>query len=60
MGEVELEIKYFGIINDSFEHSRATCINCFSIFRAYFIECDIGLPDSVKVGNAVAACAFLN
>ena len=28
MGEVELEIKDFGIINDSFEHSRATCINC--------------------------------
>ena len=29
MGEVELEIKDFGIINNSFEHSRATCINCF-------------------------------
>ena len=28
MGEVELEIKDFGIINDSFEHSRATCVNC--------------------------------
>ena len=28
MGEVELEIKDFGIINDCFEHSRATCINC--------------------------------
>ena len=28
MGEVDLEIKDFGIINDSFEHSRATCINC--------------------------------
>ena len=27
MGEVELEIKDFGIVNDSFEHSRATCIN---------------------------------
>ena len=27
MGEVELEIKDFGILNDSFEHSRATCIN---------------------------------
>ena len=29
MGEVELEIKDFGIVNDFFEHSRATCINCF-------------------------------
>ena len=29
MEEVELEVKYFGIINDSFEHSHATCINCF-------------------------------
>ena len=29
MGEVELEIKDFGIINDSFEHSHASCINCF-------------------------------
>ena len=29
MGEVELKIKDFGIINDSFEHSHATCINCF-------------------------------
>ena len=29
MGEVELEIKDFGIVIDSFEHSRATCINCF-------------------------------
>ena len=29
MGEVELEIKDFGIVNDSFEHSRTTCINCF-------------------------------
>ena len=28
MGEVELEIKDFGIINDSFEHSHATCVNC--------------------------------
>ena len=28
MGEVELEIKDFGIVNDSLEHSRATCINC--------------------------------
>ena len=27
MGEVELEIKDFRIINDSFEHSRATCVN---------------------------------
>ena len=60
MREVKLQIKYFGVVNDSFEHSRATCINCFSILRAYFIECDIGLPDSVKVGNAVAVCAFLN
>ena len=28
MGEVELEIKDFGIVSDSFEHSRATCVNC--------------------------------
>ena len=28
MGEVEIEIKDFGIVNYSFEHSRATCINC--------------------------------
>ena len=28
MGEVELEIKDFGIVNDSLEHSCATCINC--------------------------------
>ena len=28
MGEVELKIKDLGIINDSFEHSHATCINC--------------------------------
>ena len=28
MREVELEIKDFGIVNDSFEHSCATCVNC--------------------------------
>ena len=28
MGEVELEIKDFSIVNDSNEHSHATCINC--------------------------------
>ena len=29
MGEVELEIKDFGIVNGPFEHCRATCINFF-------------------------------
>ena len=33
MGEVELEIKDFGIVNDSFEHSHATCINCFEFLE---------------------------
>ena len=28
MGEVELEMKDFGIVNNSFEHSHATCVNC--------------------------------
>ena len=32
MGEVELKIKDFGIVNDSFKHSRAPFINCLCEF----------------------------
>ena len=28
MGEVELKMKDFAIVNDSLEHCHATCINC--------------------------------